>query len=286
MTRSIRTLTPRRNARKEGLLRPLAPSPKLTQVVLERISGEIMGGRLAPGDKLPTEQQLMNAYGVSRTVVREAVAALKADGLVRTRQGSGAYVAETSERAAFRIADDAATVETIIDVMELRRAVEVEAAGLAAERASAADKRSIVAALNAFSRAVESGEDAIAEDFALHVAIAEAAHNAQFINFLTFLGRHVIPRQSIRTQLTSPAEQRTYLARLKSEHARIVTAIGEGQIQPARRNMRTHIDHSLQRYHRFFEQLQRSKKPHAHTRRRPHVARPSATVETTDRGRG
>ena len=60
---------------------------------MERIAGEIRSGRLAPGARLPTEQELMGAMGVSRTVVREAVAALRAEGLVTTRQGSGAFVA-------------------------------------------------------------------------------------------------------------------------------------------------------------------------------------------------
>src|SRR5215510_11354807 len=110
-------------------------SSNLAERVLTRLSADIRGGRLAPGDRLPTEQELTSSMGVSRTVVREAVAALRADGLVVTRRGSGAYVAE-NPTGPFRIAaPPAGSLAAVLDVMELRLAVEVEAAGFAAERA-------------------------------------------------------------------------------------------------------------------------------------------------------
>jgi DNA-binding FadR family transcriptional regulator len=83
---------------KRALLRPLPPARNLTHEVIARIKKEIGAGRLAPGTRLPTEQELMAALGVSRTVVREAVSALRADGLIMTRQGSGAYVAADVSR--------------------------------------------------------------------------------------------------------------------------------------------------------------------------------------------
>src|SRR6185312_13387789 len=79
-------------------------SSNLAEKVLARLSAEIRGGKLAPGDRLPTEQELTSTMGVSRTVVREAVAALRADGLVVTRRGSGAYVADNPTASPFRIA--------------------------------------------------------------------------------------------------------------------------------------------------------------------------------------
>ena len=93
-------------ADKSTLLKPLRPGRNLTQEVVLRIADEIKSGKLTAGMKLPTEQELMAAMGVSRTVVREAVAALKADGLVITRQGSGAFVATDTRRAAFRFESD------------------------------------------------------------------------------------------------------------------------------------------------------------------------------------
>lgn len=234
---------------KRPLLRPLKQGRNLTQEVVARIAEEITHGNLAAGTRLPTEQELMAALGVSRTVVREAVSALKADGLVVTKQGSGAYVASDSKRAAFRIdSNQTASLTDVIEVMELRVAVEVEAAALAAERASYGERRRIETTLTQFVRAVKRGESAIAEDFALHQAIADATGNPKFSDFLTFLGRHVIPRQSIRTEIGSPDEQRAYLAQIEREHARIVEAIVEQNSAEARRSMRTHLARSLQRY--------------------------------------
>jgi DNA-binding FadR family transcriptional regulator len=83
-------------------LAALGPPRSLTQMLIERLSAQIMAGELKPGAQLPTEPELIAAAGVSRTVVREAVSALRAEGLVVTRQGVGAFVAETPRRP-FRI---------------------------------------------------------------------------------------------------------------------------------------------------------------------------------------
>lgn len=238
-----------------ALLSPLAPSRNLTDVVVERIAGEIRGGRLAPRSRLPTEFELMAAMGVSRTVVREAVAALKAEGLVVTRQGLGAFVADDASRIAFRIAsetrDGSDSIGEVLTVMELRLAVEVEAAALAAERASRDEIARIKAALAAIAAAMAGGQTAIAEDFAFHRAIAEATHNPQFVEFLDFLGRHVIPRQTIRAAEGGRAAQAAYLARVQKDHARIAGAIAKGDAGGARRAMRSHLAKSLKRYRRL-----------------------------------
>ena len=129
------------------------PDTNLAEQVMARLSADIRGGRLAPGTRLPTEQMLTAELGVSRTVVREAVAALRADGLVVTRRGSGAYVADPSA-GPFRIVPPRVTsLSDILNVMELRLAVEVQAAGLAAERAN----RRQLGSIRAACRAITSG---------------------------------------------------------------------------------------------------------------------------------
>lgn len=231
-----------------SLLSPLTPQRNRTAEVAERIAALISSGKLAPGSRLPTELELMDAMGVSRTVVREAVAALKADGLVVTRQGSGAFVAHDATRIPFRIDPDRiSTIADVIAVMELRLAVEVEVAAIAAERASAAAIKTIERSLAAIDRAISAGESAVAEDFAFHQAIAKATGNAHFISFLTFLGAHVIPRQSIRSAMTG-TEQAAYLARIQAEHAEIAAAIRKGDPARARKAMRLHLENSLERY--------------------------------------
>jgi DNA-binding FadR family transcriptional regulator len=249
MTVHPEKLAARSKADKVALLTPLRPVRNRTSEVIDRISNEISSGRLKPGGRLPTEQEMMNAMGVSRTVVREAVAALKADGLVITRQGAGAFVAPDRARVPFRIDPDGlSSIADVISVMELRLAVEIEAAALAAERASAAHLRGIDKALAEIDRAIRRGEAAISEDFALHRAIAEATANPHYAEFLRFLGRHVIPRQSVRATVTTGDEQTAYLKRIQTEHRQIAAAIRARDSAAARRTMRMHLGNSLMRY--------------------------------------
>ena len=235
---------------KLSVLSPLDPPGNLAEQVMARLANDIRSGRLEPGARLPTEQALTSALGVSRTVVREAVAALRADGLVVTRRGSGAYVADPAA-GPFRIAAPKAALGDVLEVMELRLAVEVEAAARAAERANRRQVAVIRAAWKAIDQALHRGEGAVAQDFAFHRAIAEATGNRQFPRFLAFLGSHVIPRQSVRLSVDTPAERRAYLERIQHEHARIVTGISDKDPAEARRAMREHLTRSLERYRKL-----------------------------------
>src|SRR5687767_8472594 len=173
-------------------IRPVAAERKLSRRLFEQLADEIKSGRLAPGARLPTEHAMARAARVSRTVVREAVAALRAEGLVITRQGVGAFVSAEPQRAPFRI--DLNKLDNVLNVMELRLGVEVESAGLAAERATRAQVQAIAAALQAIERAAEQGEAAVDEHLEFHRAIAGATANPEFVRFLQFIGRHLIPR--------------------------------------------------------------------------------------------
>lgn len=220
--------------------------------VIERIAAEITGGRLAPGARLPTEYALMEAMGVSRTVVREAVSALKSEGLVVTRQGSGAFVSSDTARVPFRIDPSGlSSIGAVIELLELRLAIEVEAVALAAVRGSAAGLKSIDRSLAAIDRAIAAGDAAIAEDFAFHQSIANATNNQLFKQFLSFIGRHVIPRQSIRAKVPARDDQAIYLAVLQKEHRDINAAIKKRDAGGARRAMRVHLENSLDRYRRL-----------------------------------
>jgi DNA-binding FadR family transcriptional regulator len=120
---------------------PFAPRRRPRTLALELVDAlgdRIRDGRLAPGAKLPTEAAIMAEFGVSRTVVREAISKLQAGGLVATRHGVGTFVVGFGDAAPFRIAPEQfATLRDVIAVLELRIGVETEAAGLAAQRRSA-----------------------------------------------------------------------------------------------------------------------------------------------------
>ena len=182
------------------------------------------------------------------------MAALRADGLVTTRQGSGAFVAADASRVPFRIDPEGlSSIDDVLEVMELRLAIEVEAAALAAERIAPARLAPIRRALRAVDAALRKGDGAVREDFAFHRAIAAASGNTRIAELLEFLGHHVIPRQSIRVSLASPHEQREYLLRIQEEHGRIFDAIAKGDAGEARKTMRSHLTRSLKRYRRLAE---------------------------------
>ena len=211
-------------------MRPLRPARNLTEEVVARIAGEIRSGRLAPGARLPTEQELMAAMGVSRTVVREAVAALRAEGLVTTRQGSGAFVAADASRVPFRIDPDGlSSIGDVLDVMELRLAIEVEAAALAAERITPEQLAPIAQALRAIEAAIDRGEGAINEDFAFHRAIADAPGNPQFAR---------APRVPRPPRHPAPERARVRGAR-RSEQRQLPGAHPEGARPHLRRHSRS-----------------------------------------------
>jgi GntR family transcriptional repressor for pyruvate dehydrogenase complex len=233
-------------------IRPLASARKLSAGLFDQLAEQIKSGKLAPGERLPTEQALTRAARVSRTVVREAVAALRAEGLVVTRQGVGAFVSAAPQQAPFRIDTERLhDLEEILYVMELRLCVEVESAGLAAERASRAQVRAIDAALEAMDRATAQGKAAVDEDLALHRAIADGTGNPQFPRFLQFIGRHLIPRHIVSGMPNTMGGQRTYLELLQTEHRRIVEAIRSRDPKAAREAMRRHLTRSLDRYRKL-----------------------------------
>jgi len=190
----------------------------------------------------------MVAMGVSRTVVREAVAALRARGLVVTRQGAGAFVSNDPRRQSYMIDPEGlGSLTSVIEVMELRMAVEAEAAAIASERASAVQLKAIRQAQKMFSKAVARGERSINEDYAFHDAIAVATQNGRFIEFLHFLGRLIIPRQSIRTFEDTDA-LRSYLQKVEREHQAIADAVEARAPSKARELMRRHLLNGRERY--------------------------------------
>jgi len=240
-------------ARKLSVIKPLPAPRSLTGELVARLMADITGGKLPPGSRLPTEQEMIAATGVSRTVVREAVAALRAEGLVVTRQGSGAFVPENARRP-FRVDfDGLSSLPEVIEVMELRTGIEVEAAGLAADRASATQVRRIVECLEAVDAAIKRGENAIDQDFALHCSIADATGNPQFRRFLEHLGRLIIPRQTIRGGPGMPTQ--VYSETFQKEHREIVQAVRSGAVSQARAAMRRHLLNSRRRYQKFAVKL-------------------------------
>lgn len=214
----------------------------------------ILAGVYKPGDKLPSGARLTVDYGVSRTVVREAVASLQADGLVEPRQGSGVFVVEPSKADKQPFQDiDYKQISTVLELLELRAAVEIEAAALAAQRRSPAQEEQLLFCLRDLEACAQAGQSTADADFALHLAIADATNNPRFREFLQMMGRNIIPRAALgmgNTELKSNVE------RLHREHSQIVDAILDGNVDQAREAMRVHLLGGRQRYKMMLRQAE------------------------------
>ena len=239
-----------------GLDTRLTPNRSMSAGLADRLSRDIHAGTLRPGDRLPTEQQLGAALGVSRTVVREAMAALRGEGLVVARQGSGLFVAPASARQPFRIDPDALdSLTNVLNLMELRTGVESEAAGLAAARRIPADLLAMDGALHDIDTVRRAGGDPAEADHAFHRAILLAAHNAYFADFGRYLGQFIAPRQSIRTMAVPPSGRAAYLRRVQAEHRAIRDAINARDEAAAREAAQRHLRNSQARFGRLRDRL-------------------------------
>lgn len=231
---------------------PAARRPRsLTTDVVQSLGDRIRDGRLAAGDKLPREADLMEEFGVSRTVVREAMSRLQAAGMVETRHGIGTFVVGLGDATTFRIGpDQVGTLQDVISVLELRIAVETEGVGLAAVRRTEAHLQSMRAALDAFAAAVEEGRDAVGPDFQFHLELARATGNPHFEQLMGTLGGTMIPRARLEAAQPITPERRDYLRRVNAEHESIYEAIARQDAEAARAAMRTHLTNSRERRRR------------------------------------
>jgi DNA-binding FadR family transcriptional regulator len=201
--------------------------------------------------KLPPEGAIMEEFGVSRTVVREAISRLQAAGVLATRHGVGTFVVGHGDAASYRIdAERIGTLQDVIAVLELRIAVETESAALAAQRRTPENLAALRAALEAFRSAVEAGRDAVGPDFQFHLEIARATHNSHFEQLMSTLGGSMIPRARLESAEPITPERRDYLQRVNAEHDSIVTAIAQQDAEGARAAMRTHLANSRERRRR------------------------------------
>jgi GntR family transcriptional repressor for pyruvate dehydrogenase complex len=226
----------------------------LAHDVVDTLAGRIRDGSLAPGEKLPTEAAIMEEFGVSRTVVREAISRLQAAGLVATRHGVGTFVVGMGDAATFRVSpDQLGTLQDVIAVLELRIGVETECAALAASRRTEENLATLRNALTAFNAAVQQGRDAVGPDFQFHLEIARATQNHRFVDLMAALGGMMIPRARLEPPGPLTPEREAYLRRVNAEHESIVDAISRRDPDAARAAMRTHLANSRERRRRLAE---------------------------------
>ncbi len=213
---------------------------RLSDQLAVLVGDQIGAGTLRPGDRLPTEQQLAQAHGVSRTVVREAMHQLKSRQLVVARQGSGVFVAPKplNQPLAFdpKVLD---SVQDVVHVVEVRRVLEGEMAALAAGRATRAQVASMRRALKAIDAAAAAGQDGVVEDLAFHSTIGEATGNPQFRLLIGFLEQYLL--EGIRISRGNEARRLDFMEAVRLEHLDIVDAIAAGDPVRAREAACDHL---------------------------------------------
>ncbi|TIR26222.1 MAG: FadR family transcriptional regulator [Mesorhizobium sp.] len=213
--------------------------PHLSTLVASSISREIAQGRLKPGDQLPTEQALATTFGVSRNVVREAIARLRSEGRIWSQQGRGAFVADATNATVLTIDyETLQRADSFRNLFELRGMLEVQIAALAATRRSDADIAAMEQALDGMRTAPYGSVAWLKNDLGFHRAVAEATQNPYMGQFLVFVSERV--RESILAagnQQKSDDMARTTLG----EHERILAAIKAGDAKGASAAMTRHL---------------------------------------------
>jgi DNA-binding FadR family transcriptional regulator len=219
----------------------LTPAPKrrLADILYGQLLEQIMGGALAPGDKLPAEHAICSAFGVSRPVVREALTRLQADGLVKTRRGSGTLVlrAPPAESIDFFEPQDFASY---LRAYEVRIALEPAAARYAAERRTREDLQKLRQSGDQLARAITTGESAPQLDMSFHRTVAMASGNDVFVRQLDSLRAELEGFIAVTLGLTRRGSEERR-ATVLMEHRRIAEAIEAGDGDLAAMYMQFHL---------------------------------------------
>ncbi|MBT9465627.1 FadR/GntR family transcriptional regulator [Hydrogenophaga sp.] len=226
----------------DALQAPERLTDKLAGLLLQRIES----GELAPDERLPTEQRLAEQFGVSRTVVREAVSRLKSIGLLTSRQGSGVFVAPRHQARALAFDPLVVTsMESVLQVVEVRRGLEADVAALAAQRMTPEKARTIAQALEHLEACPPQGAEGVEADLAFHRSIARATENPHYERLLGFLEQY--QRESMCVTRTNEALDSGYMVEVREEHRAIAEAVMRGDVLAARQAAMLHMHNAARR---------------------------------------
>lgn len=212
-----------------------------TEALTQHLREEIASGRISAGQKLPSEAQLISEHGVSRTVVREALGRLAAEGLIHTVRGSGSFALTVPTEPHTTTTAIPSSHAERLELLEYRIAVEAQTAALAAQHRSQQQLQEMTQTLEKFSAAEGPGA-AVALDFQFHRLIASASANGYLLRALDQVGPAMITMP--RGRISGDAASRHDAHR---EHRQILHAITDGSPQDAAAAMRTHLAASRRR---------------------------------------
>ncbi|QDC11194.1 FadR family transcriptional regulator [Oceanicola sp. D3] len=218
---------------------------RLESEVYERLLEQIRSGHYTLGEKLPAEKDLSAEHGVSRPVIRSALARLREDGLIVSRQGAGSFVSGGGQSGS----DGYAPLQSIDDIasyIEFRKMLEVESAGLAALKAGPEEVVALEAMLVSMEKSVRDKTSTIEMDARFHVRIAELSDNRFLLDTLQMLRSHMFFIGKFVRSLGVTGYRQGKIS-MVSEHRRIFDGIAAGDPEAARKAMAEHIEASERR---------------------------------------
>jgi len=212
----------------------------LGERVAEKLLAKVRSDGLAPGTRLPSEHAMAQHFGVSRTVLREAIALLKADGVLSTRKGSGTFVCQTGfPRAARGDPLTEQSVQSLLNLTEVRRGLEAEIAALAAVRRTPGQLAEIDHALRDVEDAMRTGGDGVEEDVQFHLRVAEATGNPYWVRLMEMFAQQI--RLAVKVTRANEARREDFANQVRDEHEKIVAAIAAGDPDQARAAAGDHL---------------------------------------------
>lgn len=222
------------------ILKPIK-TKKIYEQIVDQIGLLVAEGQLKPGDRLPSERELVERFQVSRASIREAISALEMMGLIEVRAGEGTYIRQVNIDSVVAPLAWMLFIEkdTDLELYEVRKILEVQAAGIAAERAQKEEIRDMHEALEVMRMDLEIdrlGEEA---DHHFHFAIARATHNKILIRLMNTISDTM--RKTLKSSRSKLYEDRTTPERLYREHCSIYEAIKNRNVLESQKLMLDHL---------------------------------------------
>jgi len=221
------------------IIKPIKTRKKFEEIV-DQITLHIDQGYLKPGEKLPSERELVERFNVSRGSIREAFSALEMMGLIEVRTGEGSYVCQKKDIMTDLFQGNLQEKETFLEFLEVRKMLEVEAVGYAAKRVTDGDLEELKKELNSMESYINNPGTAWEKsNHSFHFDIAKAAHNKLAINLMNNIANYL--ENQIRIFSPLPYADKYSTEVLHQEHMAIFEAIAERNVEEARTRMHKHL---------------------------------------------
>lgn len=227
----------------------LTRDPTLTQRARQHLENLILDGSLGPGDRLPSENEIGEKLGVSRTVIRQAIHLLTAKGLVESKAGSGTYVRQFG----LEIVKDPihmllqANILNVQHINETREILEITIAGLSAERANPSEIEEMRQSLRALRKRRLTAAEFSAADVSFHVSLAEGAHNPLLLALVNSLNDLMLELRLRAFRLPGIVEEAV------THHSRIFELVKAHDSVGARKAMEEHLKQSRENLEKIWQ---------------------------------